>query len=111
MTEQIRLTKIPHSKLKVFEKVIAFYLTSFHKQELTDQDKSHISIATCFYHSRIKNKVNSQYPSKKSTIKFFYHEAYVMIKVFLKYQNFTSIQDLDYAIVENFKIDLYKQLI
>ncbi len=110
MSEQIKLTKIPHSKLKAIEVVIAEYIMSFPPEDLTDEVKDKLSIITAFYHNKLKSKVNSHFPSETHKLKFYFHEARVMVDAFLSYQNNHNVSELNYSIVENFKIDLYKQL-
>jgi len=111
MNTQIQLTKIPHSKLKVFTEVISKYTLSFNPEELTDIDKCYISIAHTFFDTKVKRELLNRFPSKTHTIKFLYHEAFIIVKAFLVYQNITSIQEYNYSVVEAFKIDLYKQLL
>jgi hypothetical protein len=114
LQKEYKLTKLPHSKLKVIEAVMSYYLLSFSHEDYTDEILEKLSVLVHIWDKKLKSKINKRFPSETTSLKFMYHEAKLMIEVFVKFKLETyNIEEhkLNNAIVENLKTTLHRQVV
>jgi hypothetical protein len=107
----IQLSKIPHSKLIVIRKAVNYTIEALQHDKMLPLEKVYLTIAQEVLYKQLNNKIEKQYPSKSHTLKMPYYQADLLKLSFLNYEKSNKATQLELSIIENLKLDLYKQLL
>lgn len=107
----IQLSKIPHSKLKIIEKAIIYFMENIKHDKMMEIEKAYESMATELYDKYTFPKTSKRYPSKTTTLKLPYHLASVLKFAIGNWMIGPQINDYEKAIIEQYYFEIDKQLI
>lgn len=106
----IKLTRVPIAKAKVIVTGLKVFIADLEKDtRLTVLQKMTLSIAKRMY-DKYAPKVNKHFSVQHISFNMYYEEAYTLYEAFLTYQEQLFTTDLNHAIIDNLKIELYQQL-